>query len=88
MRERRMRSQPRGYTDGRNWEIEPGEVWIYCGWPHRMDESRGWCKAGRGELTPVRIPGPKGATGFRKRDDGVWVWILAALEADKMEEQR
>jgi len=62
---RPMKPQPIGSTLGWDFSVEAGEVWMFHGWPCRMDESRGRNKRDAGELTPVKLRCPFGAPGDR-----------------------
>lgn len=70
----KMRRQPTRVVCDYTWDAEPGECVLYRGWPHRLTVSRGRNKRDAGELTPVKITGPRGVVGV-KRIDGVWHWI-------------
>lgn len=62
---RPLKLQPLGATLGFDFTIEPGQIWIYGGWPCRMEESRGRNKRDAGELTPVRLRCSYGVAGNR-----------------------
>jgi len=67
---RRVIGNLRTITDW-SQDAEPGEIVMYRGWPHKLEESRGRNKRASGELTPRKISCPYGVPGH----------ILAVQEA-------
>ena len=72
---RMMRRQPTRTVSDWVQDAEVGECIIYRGWPHRLAESRGRNKRAAGELTPVKIRGPRRAIGIRQVN-ATWYWVL------------
>jgi len=53
-----MKPQPARSINDWTFDAEAGEVVMYDGWPHNLQESRGRNKRDAGELTPVKLPCP------------------------------
>lgn len=60
---RTIKPQPSRTVNDWTHSAEVGEVVMYNGWPHRLNESSGKNKRDAGELTPRRIHCPYGKPG-------------------------